>query len=302
MSCEKPLIALLLAKDSVTKVTKIRILGNRVDFNIKSLEEKYGKDNILLLPCGHCASCLTKRRKEWSVRCALEASEHEKNCFVTLTYDEDHVPKKLIKRDLTDFLSKIRASGHRVRFFGCGEYGSQTARPHYHVILFGFMPDDLKPYAKQSNGFMLYTSDFLQKKIWKKGNVMIGEFSPETAGYVAGYVEKKLGKDEGFILMSRRPGIGRKYLEKHYEDIYRYDSFITDGGHINKVPRYFDKVLMEQLDPTIDIARIKARRLEAANITQQQKMMDLKIPHKEILFQYEGKAMKDKLERRKRGL
>ena len=52
------------------------------------LYEVYGRDNVLLLPCGHCSECELKRRKEWSVRCACEAQSHPYNCFVTLTYED----------------------------------------------------------------------------------------------------------------------------------------------------------------------------------------------------------------------
>lgn len=44
------------------------------------------------IPCGQCIGCRLDKSREWATRCALEMGLYEKNCFVTLTYDDDHLP------------------------------------------------------------------------------------------------------------------------------------------------------------------------------------------------------------------
>lgn len=43
------------------------------------------------LPCGQCIGCRLERSRQWAMRCVHEASLYEKNCFITLTYDDSHL-------------------------------------------------------------------------------------------------------------------------------------------------------------------------------------------------------------------
>ena len=258
MSCSNPLLAF---KNPDTGVMQIL---SRDRWKIAQAENYFGKENIFVLPCGKCSSCLISKRKEYAVRCAMEAKEHQFSCFVTLTYDEEHCPSKLIKRDLQYFIKKLRNKGHKLRYFGCGEYGGQTARPHYHIILFGYYPDDLKPFTKSPSGVMLFTSKEVSS-VWNKGFCTIQDFDPYCAGYVAGYTTKKIGKDEGFLLMSKKPGLGRSYMEKNVDKILDYDFIVDDFGSIKKVqaPRYFERIA-DQMH--LDLTYSKAKRLEAVSL------------------------------------
>ena len=47
-----------------------------------------------LVPCGKCPMCLQARAREWSLRCMQEASQYEHNCFITLTYDNEHLQQE----------------------------------------------------------------------------------------------------------------------------------------------------------------------------------------------------------------
>ena len=129
MACERPLLAVNLGK--FDGKYKLKLIPHRVDLNILSLEEKYGHDNLLLLPCGSCPSCLVAHKKEWAVRCSLEASYHRDNCMITLTYTDERRPKKLIKRDLQDFIKRMRNKGHKFSYFACGEYGELNHNCHF---------------------------------------------------------------------------------------------------------------------------------------------------------------------------
>lgn len=138
----------------------------------------------------------------------LESIAHEHSSFVTLTYDEDHLPENgtLIPSDLQRWLKRLRKRlPNAIRFFACGEYGDQTGRPHYHVALFGKEP----PYDPQKDPDIAQT--------WTDGYHFSGTLTVQSAHYIAGYVTKKMtSKDDArlhgrypeFARMSLRPGIG----------------------------------------------------------------------------------------------
>ena len=59
------------------------------------------------IPCGKCVGCLLDRSRDWATRCMLEAKDHEHNCFITLTYNDDHLPdKREMINDLTGEISE----------------------------------------------------------------------------------------------------------------------------------------------------------------------------------------------------
>lgn len=260
-------------------------------------EELRGADDVVIVPCGKCIGCKLDYSKQWANRCMLEASLYpgDSNYFVTLTYDDENIPVRrygkkdeckaysLDKPALSAFLKRLRAyykdhfDHDGIRFFGCGEYGSKTFRPHYHLILFNCPIGDLVPIGKNVHGDLYYRSETFEK-CWPYGFVTIGNCTWESCAYVSRYVTKKAGKDKPnefyyemhitpeFILMSRRPGIGRGYYEDHREKLYQYDSLYLagkDGSKEIRPPRYFDR-LMEKDDPDT-IENIKALRKVVAD-------------------------------------
>lgn len=249
------------------------------------------------IPCGQCAECRLNRSRQWADRCMLEAQYHQSNYFVTLTYDNDHIPTNevidpltgeishnatLVKKDLSAFMKRLRRAyeyaGHdnNLRFYGCGEYGSTTFRPHFHVIIFGLVLDDLQLYKVNFNGDRLYTSAFLNK-VWKNGFVVVGDVTWQSAAYTARYIMKKhFGKDScfyedyniepEFTLMSRRPGIARDYYDDNKDKLF-HDDFVSVPTHQGSKriypPRYFEK-LFESDFPENDVLERKAKRQQAA--------------------------------------
>lgn len=283
--CYYPLKGWITGIDSATgkKIVKVT---SAVDKGYPGLES-------FPVPCGRCIGCRLDYSKQWANRCMMEAQYHEHSCFITLTYDDLHVPRSygrsslggscisysLHKEDLQKFFKRLRKhfEGVKIRYFGCGEYGSRTFRPHYHVILFGIDFEDKVPTQKSQTGNVMFTSQTLNR-IWSfPPRILQGEsHSPnisnagictvqpvtyETCAYTARYVTKKLkgpmasfyeekGIEPPFCLMSRRPGIGARYYEDHPE-IWDSD-FIhiatQDGGVKFRPPRYFEK-LLERDDP-----------------------------------------------------
>lgn len=140
----------------------------------------------------------------------------ERSCFVTLTYDDAHLPwdGSVSRREHQKFMYRLRETLKRkhdvdgIRFYMCGEYGADDyvevepgvkarlgpGRPHYHYLIFGWdFPD--KYWWTSHRGHDYYRSEELEN-IWKKGFVTIGHVTTETAAYTARYVMKKITGDE----------------------------------------------------------------------------------------------------------
>ena len=119
---------------------------------------------------------------------------HEENCFLTLTYDEAHLPVggSLDRRAFPLFMKRLRKrlKGERVRYFHAGEYGADLGRPHYHSCLFGFDFSD-KVYWTSRGGFPVWRSSTLEA-LWPFGFSEIGSVTFESAAYVARYITKKM--------------------------------------------------------------------------------------------------------------
>ena len=45
------------------------------------------------IPCGKCEGCRIARSRDWANRCMMELEYHDSAYFLTLTYDEEHVPQ-----------------------------------------------------------------------------------------------------------------------------------------------------------------------------------------------------------------
>jgi len=113
-------------------------------------------DLPLEVPCGGCLGCRIDRSRQWAIRCEHEMQMHSHNCFITLTYSDDYLPRdgSLNVKHFQDFMKRFRrrvtdpddryfvSEDFKLRYFHCGEYGSATFRPHYHAIVFGYdFPD-----------------------------------------------------------------------------------------------------------------------------------------------------------------
>lgn len=186
-----------------------------------------------------------------------EAELHDANSFVTLTYAPDQLPYKpgaiaptIVKRDHQLFLKRLRKLIHpiKIRYMGCGEYGENTERPHYHDIIFGYdFPDRELHDNRGSNP--LYTSELLSRA-WPHGLSVIGDVTFESAAYVASYTVKKLngpdgkrayyeqGREPPCGFMSLKPGIGRGWIEKNVKDVMCHDAVIV-RGHKQRPPRAY---------------------------------------------------------------
>lgn len=224
------------------------------------------------VPCGRCIGCRLDRSRDWAVRCMHEAQLHHENCFLTLTFDDKHLPSDFSIQVRTHqlFMKRLRESaGTKLRFFACGEYGEDDPnpfeghRPHYHYLIFGYRPNDLRLHSK-TNNIPLYTSEKIQK-LWPYGFSTVGNVTYQTAAYCARYTMKKIGGDKAaahytrihpvtgdvvqvvpeFSKQSNRPGIGDAWYETFKSDIYPSDFCVVDGKR-HAVPKFYIKKLAEE--------------------------------------------------------
>lgn len=177
-------------------------------------------------PCGKCHGCRADQALAWSIRCLHESTFYQENSFLTLTFDDQHVPEKLEKKPLQDFFKRFRRDGTEVRYFACGELGGLTKRPHYHALIFGH---DFREPGKRRK---LLAN-------WSNGFVSIDPLTPASVMYVCGYAQKKIeDPDETFVVMSRNPGIGRDFLAAYSGDMQRTGHVVINGQKM-PIPRRY---------------------------------------------------------------
>lgn len=212
-------------------------------------------------PCGNCLPCRINRARVWQHRIMLELKSHTVASFITLTYDDDRVPKNksgqliLRKTDFQKFMKRLRRNYELpLRYLGVGEYGERYERPHFHAILFGIGP----------------LSQATIEKSWsdKKGiigNLVVGTVTPASARYCAGYCIKKLtkegdprldGRTPEFMLSSRKDGgigkaevirIAKQIKENPYWDENTIINSFTIGGKPFPLGGYLSNILFEEL-------------------------------------------------------
>lgn len=240
----------------------------------------------LKIPCGQCIGCRLERSRQWAVRCLHESKVHDRNCFLTLTYDNANLPpgNTLVLSDLQLFLKRLRKKIQpiKIKFYACGEYGDKYGRPHYHLAIFGYDFADKYLWSRNSNGDALYRSHLLER-IWDLGQSTIGDVTFQSAAYIARYVMKKITGREApkhyeyvdpvtgeifdrkpeFNTMSRRGGIGSSWLKKFNTDVYSGD-FVVVNGKKCRPPRFYDGQY-EIVDPS-DMRRVKLARLRNARL------------------------------------
>lgn len=274
---------------------------------------KHGDFKEITVPCGRCDGCKIQRSRDWALRCIHEAQLHKDNCFITLTYDDEHLPELFGPRDFQLFMKRLRkAIKVPVRYFCCGEYGDLSLRPHFHLILFGYRPDDLKVYSTSVAGFVYESSSLDQ--IWGQGRVAIGDVSFASAAYVARYCLKKVAtssrrafwyldrKDHifkkapavkdpysSFVLMSRKPGIGSGWIERFHDEIFSKGYITFEGGSRAPPSRFYKNYFKKHDRDNFDFYRSRCldyfernsseftpERLKAKSLVLQEKLKFLK--------------------------
>lgn len=204
---------------------------------------KYISKQDIIVPCGSCAFCTATRRSDWALRLHYESKLHLDQKFITLTYANPHLKwsnglSQLCKKDLQDWFKRVRKLGHKIRYYAVGEYGSRTFRPHYHVLLFGRVPE----------------ADI--RKTWTFGEVHIGNISQKSIMYCLGYIvngknwKMVTNRVKPFALMSRKPGLGANYLSPQMVEWHKSDrkNYAVLDGVKRHLPRYYKGKIFSKID------------------------------------------------------
>ncbi len=211
-----------------------------------------------LVPCGKCKNCRINQGRVWTNRILLEQMMHSNSTFVTLTYDEKHLPDPphVSKQELQNYIKRLRwnLDPKKFRYYGVGEYG-KLWRPHYHVILFGIDGSLHERQIRRS------WKDEKGKYKCKPERLDIGYVNPASARYITGYITKKIeketkvhpidyGKPDEFMLSSKGGGgIGIKAVQHLCEVLGKCDYVqgrtkeLRIGGKKYPLGRYLEEKL-----------------------------------------------------------
>lgn len=239
------------------------------------------------LACGQCIGCRLEKSKQWATRCMHEAQMHTQNCFITLTYNDDHLPsdQSLHHRDFQLFFKRLRKkySHLKIRYYMAGEYGTNYGRPHFHACIFGWKPNDLKMWKKTGDSNLYRSQDLESLWVDNNGNSIgytsVGDVTFESAAYVARYIMSKQNSDNlnpntgkpynavydyinpktgeitkktpEYNKMSLKPGIGATWIKKYMSDVYPSGEVIIRGNKKILAPKYYDKKFKEHADPYV---------------------------------------------------
>lgn len=215
---------------------------------MECLRPRYIAKHEIVVPCGRCGFCAATRRSDWAIRLMWERKLHSCSKFVTLTYADPHLKwyngqPQLHREHVQLFLKRVRKEGYQLRYYGVGEYGSKTFRPHYHLLLFGDVPEEVI------------------RRQWIHGQVHIGNVTQESVMYCLSYMINKndwrmsKGRVRTFNMMSK--GIGKNYLSpamREWHKSGRKNYCIVDGCK-RHLPRYYKNAIFSK----IDLVRISVR-------------------------------------------
>lgn len=251
----------------------------------------------LNVPCGKCVPCKQRRVQDWVFRMKQEDKVSSSSFFVTLTYSDEFLTytsdkfPTLVQKDFQNFMKRLRKiniisykeynwlprSKWRIncidkllRYYAVGEYGETYKRPHYHIILFNLLNEELIPKA--------WTHPRKNKLI---GNIHIGQVTGASIAYTTKYIDKHRTvplhnfdkRLPEFSNMSQ--GLGKNYHESHaiqqyhQADIERIYVTYPDGRKI-ALPRYYRNKLYNKSQQLQQNAYI-VKKLEDDNIQEEYK-------------------------------
>lgn len=201
--------------------------------------------------CGWCLPCKINKRKMWKNRILLESMCHDENAYITLTYDNENIPKdgSLEPSDAQKWVKRLRKKmgTKKIRYFLVGEYGDKDERPHYHAIVFG-CPTCRNGRSEYDYKKPCEVCSWI-KDTWDKGFIHVGSVEKASVDYVCGYTIKKMtaeksekqkeylkGRRPEFVRMSLRPaGIGAEFVTKFGEQVKKEEGIINEVNDVGCV-------------------------------------------------------------------
>jgi len=231
------------------------------------------KQRNVPVPCGKCPACKKRRVSGWSFRLMQQDKYSLMSHFITLTYDNSNIPitpkgfASVSKRDVQLFFKRLRKShtGLPIVYYLAAEYGSKTARPHYHIILFNSTPEAVA-------------------RAWTAGLTHAGTVTAASVGYTLKYISKPgripLHKNDDrvpeFTLMSK--GIGLAYLTpaviKWHKNPVKMDERMYCNVEDKKIsmPRYYKNKLYNEGDKFKIVLNVMKRLAKEYTPTELEKL------------------------------
>ncbi len=262
---------------------------------VRNKSKDYKDQNLYsTVPCGKCVPCLKRRASHWSFRINEEAKHSSSAYFLTLTYEitptSDNGYPTLYKKDFQNFLKRLRklCPTNKLKYYACGEYGTQTQRPHYHAIILNL------PKSIGHNPILIQDT-------WQNGHVMSVPSNQKTINYVVGYMckgrfEPQSDHDDRspeFSLMSKK--MGMQYLTDKMVAYYRNRQIaciVKEGGQIMSMPRYYkEKIFTKQELKKINDEYMEINKLKIENYFKDSKH---EIEFKKQLIKQDAKERRQK--------
>lgn len=233
----------------------------------KNLDRQKYPDG-LEVPCGKCLYCRSQKKREWALRLTHELTYWQDSSFITLTYNDACLPQgkygipSLDKAQLQKYFKRLRKNlppYRKIKYFACGEYGTITQRPHYHIIMLGLGLNDAD---KQLTIAAWPLCDWDNPAIYQ-GSFGLAE--AKSINYVAKYINKQLSGDAAFEMydcLGREPvfrllsnGLGSRFADDNKTQIIQQER-VTLAGISHSIPRYYINRL------NIDVNSITNRAIE----------------------------------------
>lgn len=271
MACDKPLR--MFQAPNVGPSFK-----DDIDFETGEVQRRRGTRSLsftpsegsasVTVPCGRCAGCLLAQSRVLAIRAYHESTRHRQNSFLTLTYDDDHLPEdgKVSVETMQKFWKRLRFRKEvpKIRYLCCGEYGDLGGRPHYHALVFGADFMDGRARLWKEDQFL----HPLLQDVWGLGMVTHAPLNFARCAYVAGYVTKKIGTPDVFRKMSTgrgaNCGLGHGWLTAHASSIRNVGGVVIEGQVLPVPSYYFDKA---------DLSDVKSES-RARVIAQENRLVD----------------------------
>lgn len=264
----------------ITKFLEV-VFDSNLIMCVKMIVLNRGDPDERSVPCGRCHECISAKINGWVMRLKYQQKNSINNLFLTLTYDDEHLPFTIIddfefdnndncvdnsyyspcfnKDHLRDFIRSIRDKiryslkikgfskeeikkvNKNFKYFIVSEYGSESKRPHYHALFFG-LPDGFDWYSEIA-------------KLWYYGFVGFGKVADGSIVYCAAYLfkdpfyyRKDIPKElKPFMLCSN--GIGESFVTTEVKNYFK--SHVTDRFQIDGVTYKLPRYILEKIFPLL---------------------------------------------------
>lgn len=211
----------------------------------------YNDDSIILTDNGF----MSLHDTVYGLACSREKYYFPRSLIKTKAID-NHVYKAQNSSHLQQFFKLLRKKNHeQIKYYACGEYGTKSARPHYHVIIFNARLESLigDGFARQ----YAYGNIVLDGKVpytcesWKQGYITVGKLTDASCAYTLKYISKNSripmhkrdDRIKEYSLMSQN--LGFNYMETghmqlwHKEDVLNRMYIPLKDGKKIAMPRIF---------------------------------------------------------------